>query len=123
MRFRIKETRIKFGDTLQSLAEKINYNYSNLSKIERGVYTPTVDLLQKIATVYNVEICDLIVHSNVGSKKKIRYRGYGTFSILYFYFKRRRNFKRRTNVFNTNSKNYASNNQKHKKVKFGITFP
>ncbi|MDA1669165.1 helix-turn-helix transcriptional regulator [Bacillus cereus] len=71
MRFRIKETRIKFGDTLQSLAEKINYNYSNLSKIERGVYTPTVDLLQKIATVYNVEICDLIVHSNVGSKKKL----------------------------------------------------
>ncbi|HFK1812593.1 TPA: helix-turn-helix domain-containing protein [Bacillus cereus] len=71
MRFRIKETRIKFGDTLQSLAEKINYDYSNLSKIERGVYTPTVDLLQKIATVYNVEICDLIVHSNVGSKKKL----------------------------------------------------
>ncbi|HEQ3529530.1 helix-turn-helix domain-containing protein [Bacillus cereus] len=71
MRFKIKETRIKFGDTLQSLAEKINYDYSNLSKIERGVYTPTVDLLQKIATVYNVEICDLIVHSNVGSKKKL----------------------------------------------------
>ncbi|MFZ7936427.1 helix-turn-helix domain-containing protein [Bacillus thuringiensis] len=71
MPFKIKETRIKFGDTLQSLAEKINYDYSNLSKIERGVYTPTVDLLQKIATVYNVKICDLIVHSNVGSKKNL----------------------------------------------------
>lgn len=69
MRFKIKETRKKFGDTLQSLAEKINYDYSNLSKIERGVYTPTVDLLQKIATVYNMEIYDLIVHSNVSSKK------------------------------------------------------
>ncbi|MBG9832115.1 MULTISPECIES: helix-turn-helix domain-containing protein [Bacillus cereus group] len=71
MRFKIKETRKKFGDTLQSLAEKINYDYSNLSKVERGVYTPTVELLQKIATVYNVEICDLIVRSNVASKKNL----------------------------------------------------
>ncbi|HEQ3529541.1 MULTISPECIES: helix-turn-helix domain-containing protein [Bacillus cereus group] len=69
MRFKIKETRKKFGDTLQSLAGKINYDYSNLSKVERGVYTPTVDLLQKIAAVYNIEICDLIVQSNVASKR------------------------------------------------------
>ncbi|AOM14216.1 helix-turn-helix domain-containing protein [Bacillus thuringiensis] len=71
MRFKIKETRKKFGDTLQSLAEKINYDYSNLSKVERGVYTPTVELLQKIATVYSVEICDLIVRSNVARKKNL----------------------------------------------------
>ncbi|EJR62975.1 helix-turn-helix transcriptional regulator [Bacillus cereus] len=71
MRFNIKETRKRFGDTLQSLAVKINYDYSNLSKIERGVYTPTLDLLHKIATVYNMEICDLIVPSNVASKKTL----------------------------------------------------
>lgn len=71
MCFKIKETRKRFGDTLQSLAEKINYDYSNLSKVERGVYTPTVDLLHKIATVYNMEICDLIVHSNVSNKKNL----------------------------------------------------
>ncbi|EJR60526.1 helix-turn-helix transcriptional regulator [Bacillus cereus] len=69
MHFKIKETRKKFGDTLQSLARKIKYDYSNLSKVERGVYPPTLDLLHKIATVYNMEICDLIVHSNVASKK------------------------------------------------------
>ena len=69
MYLKIKETRKKFGDTLQSLAKKINYDYSNLSKVERGVYTPTLDLLHKIATVYNMEICDLIVHSNVANKK------------------------------------------------------
>ncbi|QDZ74528.1 helix-turn-helix transcriptional regulator [Bacillus cereus] len=69
MRFKIKETRKRFGDTLQSLAEKINYDYSNLSKVERGVYTPTLDLLHKIATVYNMKICDLIVPSNVAGKK------------------------------------------------------
>ncbi|CDN39642.1 MULTISPECIES: helix-turn-helix domain-containing protein [Bacillus cereus group] len=69
MYFKIKETRKKFGDTLQSLAKKINYDYSNLSKIERGVYTPSLDLLHKIATVYKIEINDLIVHSNVVNKK------------------------------------------------------
>ncbi|WP_144641360.1 helix-turn-helix transcriptional regulator [Bacillus cereus] len=69
MGFRIKETRKKFGDTLQSLAEKINYDYSNLSKVERGVYIPSLDLLHKIATVYGMEICDLIVPSKLASKK------------------------------------------------------
>ncbi|MEK4503539.1 helix-turn-helix transcriptional regulator [Bacillus sp. FSL R12-0069] len=68
MRFKIKETRKRFGDTLQSLAEKINYDYSNLSKVERGIYTPTLDLLHKIATVYNMELCDLIVHSNISNR-------------------------------------------------------
>ncbi|MED2997342.1 MULTISPECIES: helix-turn-helix transcriptional regulator [Bacillus] len=51
------------------MAKKINFDYSNLSKVERGGYTPTLDLLHKIATVYNMEICDLIVHSNVANKK------------------------------------------------------
>ncbi|PEP84726.1 helix-turn-helix domain-containing protein [Bacillus toyonensis] len=69
MRFKIKEARKQAGDTLQILAKKIDYDYSNLSKIERGLYTPSVHLLHKIADVYNMEIRDLIVHSNVASKK------------------------------------------------------
>ncbi|TKH16371.1 helix-turn-helix transcriptional regulator [Bacillus wiedmannii] len=69
MYFKIKETRKKFGDTLQSLAKKIDYDYSNLSKIERGVYMPSLELLNKIATVYNIEISDLIVQSHIVSKK------------------------------------------------------
>lgn len=61
MRTRIKEVRNRFGDTLQSLAEKIDYDYSNLSKIERGIYKPSLELLDKIALVYNVHISDLLV--------------------------------------------------------------
>lgn len=53
MRTRIKEVRNQFGDTLQSLSQKIDYDYSNLSKIERGIYKPSLELLDKIATVYN----------------------------------------------------------------------
>ncbi|PEQ49393.1 helix-turn-helix domain-containing protein [Bacillus cereus] len=69
MHFKIKETRKRFGDTLQSLAKKIDYDYSNLSKIERGVYTPSLELLNKIAMVYNIEISDLIVQPYSVSNK------------------------------------------------------
>ncbi|MBG9615450.1 helix-turn-helix domain-containing protein [Bacillus cereus] len=61
MHTRIKEVRNQFGDTLQSLSQKIDYDYSNLSKIERGIYKPSLELLDKIATVYNINIIDLLV--------------------------------------------------------------
>lgn len=58
--YKIKELRKKNGDTLKSLAEKINYDYSNLSKIERGIYNPSLTLLQRIANVYGVDVRYLI---------------------------------------------------------------
>lgn len=54
--FKIKEIRKKNGDTLKELSKKVNYDYSNLSKIERGIYDPSLSLLQKIADVYNVNV-------------------------------------------------------------------
>ncbi|MEB4819580.1 helix-turn-helix transcriptional regulator [Bacillus toyonensis] len=56
MKHKIKEVRKKNGDTLKTLANKINYDYSNLSKIERGIYNPSLTLLQKIADIYAVDI-------------------------------------------------------------------
>ncbi|HHT7228462.1 TPA: helix-turn-helix domain-containing protein [Bacillus cereus] len=64
MHVRIKETRKKFGDTLQSLAQKIDYDYSNLSKVERGVYAPSLELLYKIATTYNINVSELLLDPN-----------------------------------------------------------
>ncbi|TKH18973.1 helix-turn-helix transcriptional regulator [Bacillus wiedmannii] len=57
---RIKEVRKLHGDTLKSLAQKINYDYSNLSKIERGVYDPSISILKKIANIYGVSVQYLI---------------------------------------------------------------
>lgn len=51
---KIKKLRKENKDTLKSLAEKIDYDWSNLSKIERGVYGTSIDILKKIAEVYNV---------------------------------------------------------------------
>ncbi|EEM44442.1 transcriptional regulator [Bacillus thuringiensis serovar pakistani str. T13001] len=71
MQVRIKEIRKNFGDTLQSLAHKIDYDYSNLSKVERGIYTPSLELLYKIADVYNIEITDLLCQSHLHDKKNV----------------------------------------------------
>ncbi|WP_375087969.1 helix-turn-helix domain-containing protein (plasmid) [Peribacillus sp. RS7] len=61
---KIKELRTKHGDTLKNLAQKINYDYSYLSKIERGMNTPSLSLLKKIADVYEVDITYLIKIEN-----------------------------------------------------------
>ncbi|MCZ8497513.1 helix-turn-helix domain-containing protein [Priestia megaterium] len=57
---KIKELRLKNGDTLKDLAKKINYDFSYLSKIERGVSTPSISLLKKVAITYDVNITYLI---------------------------------------------------------------
>jgi transcriptional regulator with XRE-family HTH domain len=51
---KIKELRKQNKDTLKTLAEKIDYDWSNLSKVERGIYGASVDLLKKIAEVYDI---------------------------------------------------------------------
>jgi transcriptional regulator with XRE-family HTH domain len=51
---KIKDLRKQNKDTLKSLAERIDYDWSNLSKVERGIYGASVDLLKKIAEVYDV---------------------------------------------------------------------
>lgn len=53
---RVKELRIKRGLTLKELGEAIQFNYSNLSKIERGVRKPNIELLESLASFFNVEI-------------------------------------------------------------------
>lgn len=51
---KIKQLRLENKDTLKDLARKLDYDYSNLSKIERGVYGVKVEILKKITEIYNV---------------------------------------------------------------------
>ncbi|MFS0861515.1 helix-turn-helix domain-containing protein [Fredinandcohnia sp. 179-A 10B2 NHS] len=52
----IKMLRTQRGLTLKELGEDIKFNYSNLSKIERGLRKPTVDFLKKLSEYYKVDI-------------------------------------------------------------------
>lgn len=53
---RIKELRKKRGYTLRELGEKLNFDYSYLSKVENGRKTPSIELLQQMADFFNVDI-------------------------------------------------------------------
>ena len=57
---RVKALRKKNKHTLQELAKKINFNYSNLSKIERGDRKPTLEFIESISKVYDVSIAYLV---------------------------------------------------------------
>lgn len=53
---RIKDLRIQHGMTLKEFGKAIDYNYSNLSKIERGIRKPSIELLETLSNYFNVEI-------------------------------------------------------------------
>ncbi|MFC4320729.1 helix-turn-helix domain-containing protein [Litchfieldia salsa] len=53
---RIKELRIDHGMTLKELGHAINFNYSNLSKIERGHRKPTIEFLECLSFFFNIHI-------------------------------------------------------------------
>lgn len=73
MNKKIKALRKHHGDTLKNLANKINYDYSNLSKIERGLYEPSLELLRKIAEVYNVEMTYFFEENKDYSSEEVQF--------------------------------------------------
>lgn len=53
---RIKELRREKGMTLKELGNAIDFNYSNLSKIERGDRKPTLELLESLAEYFDKDV-------------------------------------------------------------------
>ncbi|QOY34900.1 helix-turn-helix domain-containing protein [Anaerobacillus isosaccharinicus] len=53
---KIKDLRLKHGMTLKELGDAIEFNYSNLSKIERGHRKPAIEFLQRLAHYFKVEM-------------------------------------------------------------------
>jgi transcriptional regulator with XRE-family HTH domain len=75
MNDKIKVLRKKNGDTLKELANKINYDYSSLSKIERSIYQPSLELLEKIADVYNINMVYFFGEDTSYSLNEIKFIG------------------------------------------------
>ena len=53
---RIALLRAEQGMSRQELAEKIGVNYQTIGFIERGDYSPSLELAFKIAKIFSVEI-------------------------------------------------------------------
>lgn len=59
----IKKLRLIYGYKAAELSQQIDISASYLSEIEHGSKIPTLDLLQKFATVYGVKLSSLILIS------------------------------------------------------------
>lgn len=56
---RLSALRAKKGITQEQLADTVGITVESISNIERGIYGPKFDNLEKIAMALNVPICDL----------------------------------------------------------------
>jgi transcriptional regulator with XRE-family HTH domain len=59
---RLKELRLKRNMTLRDLADKVNVNFTYLSKIENNKleYTPSIDTIRAMARALDVEEIELL---------------------------------------------------------------
>ena len=62
---RIRETRKAKGMVQQELSAMCNSEKASLSRIESGKTNATMLTLQKIATVLEIPLCDLLTSSNI----------------------------------------------------------
>ena len=68
---RIKEIRERNGLTQQMLAELINMETSNLSKIERGIQMPKEESLEKIINILKIEAKELFDFEHMQPKEQL----------------------------------------------------
>lgn len=68
---RIKELREARNIKQVELAELIDMEATNLSKLEKGVHLPKEDNLNKITTALNVDIKDLFDFGHIKTKEEL----------------------------------------------------
>ena len=68
---RIKELREAKGMKQVELADLIDMEATNLSKLEKGVHLPKEDNLNKITNALNVEIKDLFDFGHIKTKQEL----------------------------------------------------
>ncbi|WP_099224588.1 helix-turn-helix domain-containing protein [Listeria costaricensis] len=69
----LKAYRLDLGITQKKLADKLNMNYQNYSKMERGIYTPSLEKLLEICDTLELTPNDLLLdgHEYEEFKKEI----------------------------------------------------
>jgi transcriptional regulator with XRE-family HTH domain len=62
---RIKFERIKRNLSQEQLAELADLNRNTIGNIERGIASPTVDTLEKLAKAFDMSVLDLMDVTNI----------------------------------------------------------
>lgn len=68
---RIKELREKQGLTQLKLAEILNMEASNLSKIERGIQIPKEESLENISNALKVDVKELFNYTHIINRQEL----------------------------------------------------
>lgn len=69
---KMRQLRKQNGYSQERFAELIGIDPNSVSRIECGVYYPSLDTLEKIAKVLKVEMRDLFLFSNKESAEELR---------------------------------------------------
>lgn len=64
----VKKKRLEMGWSQPDLAEKLDVNFQNISRLERGEITPTIFWCYKLAAAFDIGLSELI--TDVGYKLK-----------------------------------------------------
>lgn len=73
---RIRETRQAIGVSQHDLSELAEVHITSLSRIERGITMPKLDMLARIAIALDTSVSELvkdITHEDVYPKRRVRY--------------------------------------------------
>lgn len=65
----IKKKRIEKGWSQLELASRVENNFQNISRLERGDITPTLFWCYKLAEAFEMELSDMIEELNFQTKK------------------------------------------------------
>lgn len=69
---RIRQLRKKDGLSQEMFAELIGIDPNSVSRIECGVHYPSLDTIEKIASILKVEMRDLFLFNNKESAEEMR---------------------------------------------------
>ena len=68
---RIKELRQARGWTQEYLAEKLEMETQNISRMENGIHMPNSDRIERIADIFNVKINELFLFEHFTERKNL----------------------------------------------------
>ena len=68
---KIKELRLAKSWTQECLAEKLNMETQNISRLEKGVHLPNSERIEQLAKIFNVKVYELFMFEHFKQKEDL----------------------------------------------------
>lgn len=75
---KLKQTRLHFGMTIEDLAASSGVSSNMISRLERGLTTPSVEILLRLARAFGLSVSYFVEEVQHGSNVVVSRRGQGT---------------------------------------------